>query len=73
MANLEHEPVLPLLVSAFVAPGYFAAWPVLIALALFGANRALGNFRTALVCLAAHVIGLKRRRNRRDGNRFRHV
>jgi hypothetical protein len=57
VANLEHEPVLPLLVSAFVAPGYFAAWPVLIALALFGANRALGNGRTALVCLAGQVIG----------------
>ncbi|HEY2286767.1 MAG TPA: rhomboid-like protein [Streptosporangiaceae bacterium] len=57
VANLEHEPVLPLLVSAFVAPGYFAAWPVLIALALFGANRALGNARTALVCLAGQVIG----------------
>jgi hypothetical protein len=57
VANLEHEPVLPLLVSAFVAPGYLAAWPVLIALALFGANRALGNGRTALVCLAGQVIG----------------
>jgi hypothetical protein len=55
VANLEHEPVLPLLVSAFVAPGYFAAWPVLIALALFGANRALGSGRTALVCLAGHA------------------
>jgi hypothetical protein len=30
---------------------------VLIALALFGANRALGNVRTALVCLAGHVVG----------------
>ncbi len=57
VANLEHEPVLPLLVSAFVAPGYWVAWPVLIALALFGANRALGNGRTALVCLAGQVIG----------------
>jgi hypothetical protein len=57
VANLEHEPVLPLLVSAFVAPGYLVVWPVLIALALFGANRALGNARTALVCLAGHVIG----------------
>jgi hypothetical protein len=57
VANLEHEPVLPLLVSAFVAPGYLAAWPVLIALALFGANRAVGNGRTALVCLAGQVIG----------------
>src|SRR5690349_1547612 len=57
VANLEHEPVLPLLLSAFVAPGYIATWPVLIALALFGANRAVGNARIALVCLAAHVIG----------------
>ena len=57
VANLEHEPVGPLLLSAFVTPGYFVTWPVLIALALFGANRALGNARTALVCLAGHVIG----------------
>jgi hypothetical protein len=57
VANLEHEPVLPLLLSAFVAPGYVATWPVLIALAMFGANRALGNGRLALVCLAGHVIG----------------
>src|ERR1700745_4152761 len=57
VANLEHEPAGPLLVSAFVTPGYFGAWPVLIALALFGANRAVGNVRTALVCLAGHVVG----------------
>jgi hypothetical protein len=57
VANLEHEPAGPLVVSAFVTPGYIATWPVLIALALFGANRALGNVRTALVCLAGHVIG----------------
>jgi hypothetical protein len=57
VANLEHEPVLPLVLSALVAPGYVVVWPVLIALALFGANRALGNARTALVCLAGHVIG----------------
>jgi hypothetical protein len=57
VTNLEHEPAGPLIVSAFVAPGYFVAWPVLIALALFGANRALGNARTALVCLAGHMMG----------------
>jgi hypothetical protein len=57
VANLEHEPLGPLLVSAFVTSGFFAAWPVLIVLAVFGANRALGNARAALVCLAAHVIG----------------
>jgi hypothetical protein len=57
VANLEHEPVGPLVLSAFVAPGYFGVWPVLIALAVFGANRALGNARTALVCVAGQVIG----------------
>lgn len=57
VANLEHEPVLPLLVSSLVAPGYFVVWPTLVALAAFGANRALGNARTALVCLAGQVLG----------------
>ena len=57
VANLEHEPVGPLVVSAFIGPGYLLVWPVLIALAVFGANRALGNARTALVCVAGHVIG----------------
>ena len=57
VTNLEHEPVGPLLLSAFVATGYFIIWPTLIALAVFGANRALGNARTALVCLAGHVLG----------------
>ena len=57
VANLEHEPAGPLLVSAFVTSGFFAAWPALIAPAVFGANRALGNTRTALICLAGHAIG----------------
>jgi len=57
VANLEHEPVGPLVLSAFIGPGYLLVWPVLIALALFGANRALGNVRTALICVAGHVIG----------------
>jgi hypothetical protein len=56
VANLEHEPVGPLVVSAFVGPGDYLAWPVLIALALFGANRALGNWRTAGICLAGQVV-----------------
>ena len=55
--NLQHDPVGSLVVSAFVAQGYWVAWPFLIALALFGANRVLGNWRTALVCAAGHVIG----------------
>jgi hypothetical protein len=57
VANLEHEPVGPLVLSAFIGPGYLLVWPVLIALALFGANRALGNVRTALICVAGQVIG----------------
>jgi hypothetical protein len=57
VANLEHEPVGPLVLSAFVGPGYLIVWPVLIALAVFPANRALGNVRTALICLAGQVIG----------------
>jgi hypothetical protein len=57
VANLSREPVGPLVLSAFIAPGYLLLWPVLIALAAFGANRALGNARTTLICLAGHVIG----------------
>jgi hypothetical protein len=57
VANLEHEPIGPLVLSAFVGPGYLVVWPVLIALALFGANRAFGTARTALICVAGHVIG----------------
>ena len=58
VANLEHEPVGPLIASAFIGPenNYFAL-PLLIALAVFGANHALGNARTALICGAGHVIG----------------
>ena len=55
--NLGHDPVGSLVVSAFVTQEFELAWPVLIALALFGANRALGNWRTAVVCAAGHVIG----------------
>jgi hypothetical protein len=57
VVNLEHEPVLPLVLSAFVVPGQFGVWPLLIALAVFGANRALGSARTLLVCAAGHVVG----------------
>jgi hypothetical protein len=57
VANLSHEPVGPLVLSAFIAPGYLLLWPVLIALATFGANRALGNAKTTLICVAGHVVG----------------
>jgi hypothetical protein len=55
--NLQHDPVGCMIISAFFPEGSAGAWPALIALALFGANRALGNARTAAVCAAGHVIG----------------
>jgi hypothetical protein len=57
VVNLRHHPVGSLAASAFIPATFTIAWPVLIALALFGANRVLGNWRTALVCAAGHVIG----------------
>jgi len=57
VANLEHEPVGPLVLSAFIGPGRLLVWPALIALAAFGASRALGNAGTTLACVAGHVIG----------------
>ncbi len=55
--NLTHDPVGSLIASAFVTGEFVTAWPAVIALAMFGANGALGNGRTALVCAAGHVIG----------------
>ena len=55
--NLGHDPAGSLIVSAFVTGQFATAWPAAIALAMFGANRALGNWRTALVCASGHVIG----------------
>jgi rhomboid family protein len=60
VANLEHDPVGCLVVSAFVTGGGIVdavVWLPMIALAMFGANRALGNARTICVCAAGHVIG----------------
>ena len=44
--NLHQDPVGCLVASAFFPSGSVGAWPLLIALALFGANRVLGNWRT---------------------------
>jgi hypothetical protein len=57
VVNLEHDPVGSLVVSAFITGGSPFAWTALIALALFGANRAVGNAAVTLVCLAGQVIG----------------
>jgi len=55
--NLHHNPVGTLIVSAFVSGEFPVVWPVLITLAMFGANHALGNWRLAVVCVAGQVIG----------------
>ena len=55
--NLQHDPLGCIIGSAFVTTSYLLAWPALIALALFGANHALGNWRIAVTCIAGHVIG----------------
>jgi hypothetical protein len=55
--NLRHHPIGSLVASAFVTQTFATAWPALIALAMFGANRVLGNWRTALVCAAGQVTG----------------
>ena len=57
VVNLEHDPVGSLVVSAFITGENPIVWTALIALAVFGANRALGNAAVALVCLAGQVIG----------------
>ena len=57
VVNLHHHPVGALVVSAFIAPTFAWAWPALIALALFGANRVLGNWGTALLCVTGQVAG----------------
>src|ERR1700692_518085 len=50
VVNLRHDPLGCLIASAFVPSGYSVAWPFLIAMAMFGANRALGNWPTVAVC-----------------------
>lgn len=60
VVNLEHHPAGCLVVSAFVTGGNGwagLAWVPLIGIALFGATRAVGGWRTAAVCAAGHVAG----------------
>lgn len=60
VASLEHDPLGSLAVSAFVAGGGLGGavtWLPLIAVAMFGACRAIGGARTVAVCAAGHVIG----------------
>jgi hypothetical protein len=57
VVNLRHDPLGCMVASAFVPSGYSLVWPLLIAMALFGANRVLGSWRTVAVCAAGHVVG----------------
>lgn len=57
VTNLRHDPLGSLVASAFIQPVSAVAWLALIALAVFGANRVLGNWRTVLVCGTGHVVG----------------
>jgi hypothetical protein len=57
VVNLRHNPAGTLVVSAFFSTSVVTAWPIAIAFALFGANRVLGNWRTALLCAAGQVLG----------------
>lgn len=57
VTNLGHHPVAAIVLSAFLPGESLLAWLGLIALSMFGANRALGNARIALVCAAGHIIG----------------
>jgi hypothetical protein len=55
--NLTHHPVASLVASAFFPTSSLLAWPILIALALFGATSVFGNWRTVVTCAAGQVIG----------------
>lgn len=57
VANLQHHPVPALVLSAFLPSGSPVAWLAPIALTMFGANRAVGTARLALICAAGHLIG----------------
>ncbi len=57
VASLQHHPVPALVLSAFLPSGSPFAWLALIALTMFGANRAVGTARLALICAAGHLIG----------------
>lgn len=57
VVNLRHDPLGSLVVSALVPTADYVAWPFLIAMAVFGANHVLGNWRTAVVCGSGHVLG----------------
>ncbi len=62
--NLSHDPLGSLIASAFVTGAFVTAWPILIALALFGASGVLGSWRyltdvgPSYVVVSAIVVAL---------------
>ncbi len=57
LVNLRHHPVAALVASAFFAEGSILTWTVLALVGLGVVNASLGNWRTALLVGAAHVVG----------------
>jgi hypothetical protein len=57
VANLQHHPIPALVLSAFLPSGSPFIWLAPIALTMFGANRAVGTARLALICAAGHLVG----------------
>jgi hypothetical protein len=57
LANLAHHPVSALVTSAFFAEGAMLSWVALALVGLGVVNWSLGNWRTAVLVTAAHVVG----------------
>jgi rhomboid family protein len=57
VTNLEHRPVPALFLSAFVASVSPFVWLLIIAFAMFGANRVVGNRRLLVACATGQVLG----------------
>jgi hypothetical protein len=57
VANLEHHPVFAMITSALFAQGNLVSWVLLAVVGLGVVNWSLGNWRSAVVVAAAHVLG----------------
>jgi len=54
--NLHHHPVAAIAISPFLTDGYTWLWIALSLIGLAAIGRVLGNVRTAILALAAHVL-----------------
>jgi hypothetical protein len=57
LVNLRHHPVAAMVTSGLFSDGDLVAWTVLALVGLGVVNWSLGNWRTALLVVAAHVGG----------------